>query len=84
VPEFENRQLDQVRVKGKDKPIKIYEPLGLIETIDKKIRKTIKTYHHAIDLYRQQKWDEAEKILFTLKQQEPERLIYQIYLERIA
>ncbi|MCW8854703.1 MAG: adenylate/guanylate cyclase domain-containing protein [Gammaproteobacteria bacterium] len=84
VPEFEYRELDLVRVKGKDRPVKIYEPLGLIETIDKKTRKTIKAFHHALGLYRQQKWDDAEKALFMLKQQEPERLIYQIYLDRIA
>ncbi|MDH5472793.1 MAG: adenylate/guanylate cyclase domain-containing protein [Gammaproteobacteria bacterium] len=84
VPEFEYRQLDLVRVKGKDKPVKIYEPLGLIENIDKQTRKTIKAFHHALNLYRQQKWDDAEKALSLLKLQDPERLIYQIYLDRIA
>ena len=84
VPEFEYLELDLVKVKGKDKPVKIYEPIGLIETIDKNTRKNIKLFHHAIKLYRQQKWDDAEQEIFALSQAEPERKIYKIYLDRIA
>ena len=84
VPEFEYRELDLVKVKGKDKPVKIFEPLGLIETIDKSTRKKIKQFHHALELYRGQKWDDAEQEIFNLSQQEPDREIYKIYLDRIA
>jgi len=52
VPEFEYRELDLVRVKGKDKPVKLFEPLGLVETIDKSTRTAIKQFHHAIKLFR--------------------------------
>jgi len=84
VPEFEYRELDLVRVKGKDKPVTIYEPIDLVENIDKTTRKAIKEFHHAVKLYREQKWDDAEQTIFALSQQEPERLIYKIYLDRIA
>jgi len=84
VPEFEYRELDRVRVKGKDQPVTLYEPLGLVETIDKTLRNTVKKFHHALQLYRQQKWDDAEQEIFALSQYEPERRIYQIYLDRIA
>ena len=84
VPEFEYRELDKVRVKGRDIPVTIYEPIGLVETIDKVTRKSIKEFHHAIKLYRAQKWDDAEQTIFALSQQDPERLIYKIYLDRIA
>ncbi len=84
VPEFEYRMLDSVRVKGKNKPVTIFEPIGLIENIDKTERKRIKEFHHALELYKQQSWDNAEQTLFQLSQQEPERLIYKIYLDRIA
>jgi len=84
VPEFEYRELDLVRVKGKDKPVKLFEPLGLVETIDKNTRKSIKQFHHAIKLYREQKWDDAEQEIFALSQSDPDRKIYQIYLDRIA
>ena len=84
VPEYEYRMLDIVKVKGKDKPVTIFEPVNLVEKIDKTQRTRIKEFHHALELYRQQKWDDAEQILFQLSQQEPQRLIYTIYLDRIA
>ena len=62
----------------------IFEPLGLVETIDQATRTRIKQFHHAIKLYREQKWDDAEKAIFTLSQADPDRKIYQIYLDRIA
>ena len=84
VPEFEYRELDLVRVKGKDKPVTIYEPIGLVENIDKSVRTQIKKFHHALQLYRAQKWDDAEQEIFQLHQAEPNRKIYNIYLDRIA
>ena len=84
VPEFEYRELDLVKVKGKDKPVTIYEPIDLVENIGQQERQTIKQFHHAIKLYRSQSWDGAEQAIFALSQQDPDRKIYQIYLDRIA
>ncbi len=83
VPEFEYRELDRVRVKGKDKPVTIYEPLGLLENIDKKERKLLRQFHNGIKQYRAQNWDTAEKEIFSLSQLDPECKIYKIYLDRI-
>ena len=83
VPEYEYRELDRVRVKGKDKPIIIYEPLGLIETIDKSIRQDIKRFHLGLKHYRARHWDEAEREIFALSSIDKDRKIYQIYLDRI-
>ncbi len=83
LPEFEFRELDRVRVKGKDKPAAIYQPLGLIETIDKSVRKDLKRFHLGLRHYRARRWDDAEQEIFTLSRANPQTKIYQIYLDRI-
>ncbi len=83
VPEFEFRELDRVRVKGKDKPVAIYEPLGLLDTIDKSVRMELEQFHLGLKHYRARRWDDAEREISTLSQANPQRKIYQIYLDRI-
>lgn len=83
VPEFEYRELDRVRVKGKDKPVTIYEPLGLLENVDNAERKLLRQFHIGIKQYRAQNWDAAEREIFSLSQLDPDRKIYKIYLDRI-
>ena len=41
-------------------------------------------YAGALAAYRKQDWDAAEHAFFTLHQAHPERLLFQIYLDRIA
>ena len=84
VPEYVYRQLDRVRVKGKDKPVSIYEPLGLLENVSKEERQLLRQFHIGIKHYRTQNWDAAEREIFGLSQLEPERKIYKIYLDRIS
>jgi len=84
VPEYEYRELDRVRVKGKNKSVTIYQPLGLSTTISESEKKLLQQFHLSIKSYRMQDWDTAERELLALKRREPEREIYQTYLNRIA
>ena len=83
VPEYEYRELDRVRVKGKDKPVTIYQPLGLLESISNSERKLLQQFNLGVKYYRAKNWDAAERELLTLKQLDPEQKIYHIYLDRI-
>jgi adenylate cyclase len=77
------RELDRVKVKGKDEPVDIFEPIGIEGQVDKKVMDEIKLWHKALRAYRAQKWDEAEMDLFNLQRMSPDCKLYQLYFERI-
>jgi len=83
VPEFIYRELDVVKVKGKDKPIAIYEPVALEEEITDVELDEIELSRKAISAYRKQSWPNAQIFFKKLQEMSPERLLYYIYLERI-
>jgi adenylate cyclase len=82
-PMFVYRELDRVRVKGKEEPVVIFEPVAAMDSIDHLDKDRIDRFHQALEKYRQQDWDAAEKILAALSAEEPQRMIYDVYLERI-
>lgn len=81
--EFAFRELDVVRVKGKDEPVAIFEPLGLAEELDAEIKNELTAYHAALAAYRARDWSGAEERFRSLATSMPERHIYAVYLERI-
>jgi len=59
--EFVCRELDFVNVKGKNKPIKIYELVGEKDKVSKKTLDAIADFEKGLSLYRKQQWDKAIK-----------------------
>lgn len=84
VTDFVYRELDHVRVKGKDKPIAIYEPLGLLAQTDKSVLEELKLFHEMRRLYRKQNWEQAELQLMNLQRISPQTELYKIYAERVV
>jgi adenylate cyclase len=77
------RELDLVRVKGKDRPVAIFEPLGPASRLDAAVGAELERHHGALALYRHADWDGAETAFRALAEDFPERKVYAIYLERI-
>jgi adenylate cyclase len=81
---FVLREIDRVRVKGKEAPITIYEPLGLEGQVEQARQDEISLWNQSLRLYRQQDWDRAEVQLLNLRRMAPESRLYQLFIERIA
>jgi adenylate cyclase len=81
---FHYRELDRVRVKGKAKPVTIYEPLGLEAEMTPEQLERGRSFHHFLFLYRSQSWDQAEDMLRRFLEAEPDSELYKLYLDRIA
>ncbi|MFP5408771.1 MAG: CHASE2 domain-containing protein [Gammaproteobacteria bacterium] len=76
-------KVDDVRVKGKETPVAIYEPLGPKDGLDETLRQQAADFEAAYAAYQKQDWTAAEAALQALNASAP-RSLYDIYLERIA
>jgi adenylate cyclase len=84
VPEYAYRELDIVRVKGKDEPVAIFEPICEAGKEDEETKDELKLYREAIRLYRSQNWDLAELQFINLQKLNPQRYLYEMYAKRIV
>jgi adenylate cyclase len=84
IPEFLFRELDLVRVKGKNEPVAIFEPIGHKNDVAKSITEELSAYRKALKNFRAQSWDNAELDFFNLNRSYPDRYLYTVYLDRVA
>ncbi|MBF0295916.1 MAG: adenylate/guanylate cyclase domain-containing protein [Magnetococcales bacterium] len=83
LPEVIFRELDRIRIKGRNQAISLYEPVGFVDAVGGETRKEVDAYHKAVALYRGRRWEEAAQRFQLLQQRDPERMIHDIYLSRI-
>jgi adenylate cyclase len=80
--EFVFRELDRVRVKGKEDPVGIYEPVGEEGAVAADDLDEIKLWNQVLRAYRAQDWDKAEVTLMNLQRIKP-RYLYDLYVKRV-
>lgn len=83
-PDWSFRELDAVRVKGKQKAVAIYEPLGPKEGLDPALRQEVARHRGALQLYRAQDWRRADAEFAALAAEHPQRRVYALFRERIV
>ncbi len=85
VPEVIFREIDVVRVKGREKPVSIFEPINLRSKMDAEQLKELDQFEQMRTYYRQQRWADAMAQLTTiLLKKNPSSQLYAVYRDRIA
>lgn len=83
-PEFLYRCVDRILVKGKHEPVTVYEPVCLLGEASESRKARVERFNEAIGYYFAQQWDASLDILRELSTHEPDRLLYQVFIHRIA
>lgn len=78
-----SRELDLIRVKGKEKPVKVYEVVATAaKGISPEIKKALDSYHKGLASYRKQKWDDAISHFNAVLAVKPDDGPSKVYIER--
>jgi adenylate cyclase len=78
------REVDRIKVKGKDEAVVIYEPLGLQSEIGQKMQDELRLWNQTLRAYRARQWDQADVNLLNLQRMNPGCELYKAYAERVA
>jgi adenylate cyclase len=77
------REIDRIKVKGKDQAIAIYEPLGLAAGLEAQKQEELRIWAQALRAYRSRNWDLAEVNIHNLQRLAPGCMLYAMYAERV-
>jgi len=76
------RELDEVRVKGKYKPVKIYEVMGKAGKISERTEKLCDLFAQGLACYRKREWDQAIRQFQHALQIVPSDVPSRLYIDR--
>ena len=78
------KEIDKIKVKGKDEAITIYEPIGLETHVERKVLDELKLWQQTLRQYRSRQWDQAEVGLLNLQRVNPDCALYRLYASEAA
>ena len=84
LPAWICREVDLVRVKGKDRSVTIFEPLGLPSDLPETLLNEITQWDVALAAYRARDWVHAAARLDKLCVAYPSRGLYPLFAQRVA
>jgi adenylate cyclase len=77
------REVDRIKVKGKDEALTIYEPIAL-ESDAGSVQDELKLWNQTLRDYRARQWDRVEVNILNLQRMYPGRGLYALYADRVA
>jgi adenylate cyclase len=81
VQEITFREVDRVRVKGREEAITVFEPFA---EVDAAAQEELRIWAQVLRAYRSRNWDLAEVNLVNLHRLAPGRKLYQVFADRLA
>jgi adenylate cyclase len=84
VTEVVFREVDRIRVMGRDEPVTIYEPLGLARDVGQNVLAELELWNCTLRAYRNRQWDEGELNIANLVRMNPTCGLYRVYSARLA
>lgn len=76
------RELDEVRVKGKRDPVKIYDVMGIREELQPELENTCATFMRGIHFYKRREWEHALHEFQQVLGEQPDDAPSHVYVER--
>lgn len=79
-PDFVWQYVDTVSVKGRERPLEIFNPLGTV--VDSNIQELLQIYDEGITYYKKREFEKACDIFSFLALNHPEKMLYALYEKR--
>ncbi|MFM8391542.1 MAG: adenylate/guanylate cyclase domain-containing protein, partial [Methylophilaceae bacterium] len=82
-PEYLYREIDRVKVKGKETVLTIYTPIGLLSEVSEEIKQEVQTWSEVLAEYYAGNWSGFDKKLRAHTKTYGTQKLYEVYSERI-
>lgn len=84
VPEIAFREVDRIRVKGRDEALAVYEPLGPAAAMTGAAWAELGLWDETMRAWRARQWEQVEANLDQLQRMDPDCGLYRVYAARVA
>jgi adenylate cyclase len=78
------REVDRIKVKGRDEAVTIYEPVALEADADKRMHDEIRLWNQTLRAYRSRQWDQADVDLLNLQRLNPGCALYRKFADNVT